>query len=61
MTLDLSFQARCHDRDGDLVHSGVFLHVDHRVILRFEDPDELEEFARQIQAMLSEIREAMHG
>lgn len=57
MTQNLTFSAGLHDGDGDLYDSGVFLHMQNGVLLRFDDADALEAFARDRQLMLPELRE----
>jgi hypothetical protein len=60
MDKHLTFSAGLYDRDGDMFDSGVILHVDNVLGLRFSDPDELERFAKKILGMLPEIRESVY-
>jgi hypothetical protein len=46
-----------HDRDGDITDSGVLLHLGNGVILRFDNPDELEKFSDDIKNMLPELKD----
>ena len=55
--MNLTFSTGIYDRDGYLVDSGVFLHLNSGVILRFDDPDAIEAFAQDILGMLLEIRD----
>lgn len=53
----LLFSVDEHDSAGDVTDKCVCLHIGKTVILRFDDGDELEDFAKQILGMLPEIRE----
>jgi hypothetical protein len=54
---DLTFSCKMHDRDGDVTDSGVLLHLGNGVILRFDNPDELEKFSDDIKSMLPELKD----
>jgi hypothetical protein len=57
MAYALTFSCKQYDSDGDVTDTGVLLHLGNGVILRFDNPDELEKFSDQIKGMLPELKE----
>lgn len=51
------FSVNDYDRDGDIAEAGLFLHLGDNIRLRFEDTQDLADFANRILGMLPEIRE----
>lgn len=56
--MKLTFSVNQHDEDGDVYDECVYLHIERIAALRFDNANDLEEFARQILGMLPEIKES---
>ncbi len=50
-----TFSINHYDRDGDLVDTGIYLHLESGIILTFKDVEELKDFGSGIVDMISEI------
>lgn len=55
--MQYSFSVNLYDRDGDKFDDSILVHVGEDTIIKFGDVGELEKFAYDILASLSEIRD----
>lgn len=53
--MEYSFSCGMYDSDGDKYDEGIFIFVGKNIMLRFDDIDELEDFANSILDSLPEI------
>ena len=54
--MDWTFSINQYDRDGDIIDSGVFIHVGDITTIKFENSEELEKFCLHVLSSLQEIR-----
>lgn len=52
-----SWQINNHDKDGDIIDTRILVHIGDSTIIKFEDIDDLEDFAKGILHSLPEIKE----
>jgi hypothetical protein len=53
----VGFSIDLHDVDGDISESGLYIHIDDAVILRFETLSELKDFRNSLTTCIEEIIE----
>ena len=54
--MDWTFSINQYDRDGDIIDSGVFIHVGDITTIKFKDVEELEKFCLHVLSSLQEIK-----
>lgn len=57
MSKEYSFSINTYDSDGDLVETGVYIHLDN-ISIKFANSEELEQLLIEISRSLPEIKEA---
>ena len=57
MPKEYSFSINTYDSDGDLVETGVYIHLDN-ISIKFANSEELEQLLIEISRSLPEIKEA---
>ena len=57
MAKEYSFSINTYDSDGDLIETGVYIHLDN-ISIKFANSEELEQLLIEISRSLPEIKEA---